>query len=132
MRARFRVTARQGDERDGVQRGAREWAVAVQGHEAYVRRVDRLEAHHMPQAALKFTSRDEGGALVMSKAEHAMTRTYGWKGVAAKAADAGRSFRSILAQDIRDVRGNVGTHYDAGLRALIDYYYENYPDLMKR
>src|SRR5690242_3066130 len=31
---------------------------------------DDLTPHHMPQAALKFTSRNDGGALMMRRVEH--------------------------------------------------------------
>jgi hypothetical protein len=92
---------------------------------------DGLEAHHMPQAALEFTSRGEGGALILEKAEHMQTRTYGWRGLASRDADAGLSFRTVLARDIRDVRAIVGPKYDGGLRGLIQYYRENFPDLME-
>jgi hypothetical protein len=91
---------------------------------------DALEPHHMPQAALKFTSRGDGGALVLPKVEHVQTRTYGAKGIATRNADAGRPFRSVLARDIRDVRSIVGTKYDAGLRSLLEFYYENHPELI--
>nr|WP_237244772.1 RHS repeat-associated core domain-containing protein [Sorangium cellulosum] len=77
---------------------------------------DALTPHHMPQAALGFTSRAEGGALVMTNAEHALTRTYFAKGVATARAEAGLSFRRVLARDIRDVRQIVGPKYDQGLR----------------
>jgi RHS repeat-associated protein len=91
---------------------------------------DALTPHHMPQAALGFTSRAEGGALVMTNAEHALTRTYFGKGAAAARADADLSFRQVLARDIRDVRQIVGPKYDQGLRDLLQYYRTNFPELM--
>jgi hypothetical protein len=92
---------------------------------------DALEAHHMPQAALEFTSRGDGGALVLTRAEHMQTRTWGAKGGRSARADAGRSFRDVLASDIRDVRRIVGTKYDQGLRELLQYYRDEFPHLMK-
>jgi len=37
-----------------------------------------------------------------------------------------------LARDIRDVRQIVGPRYDPGLRDLLQYYYKNFPDLMRQ
>jgi hypothetical protein len=93
---------------------------------------DGLTPHHMPQAALGFTSRGAGGALVMTTEEHAMTRTYGALGRIAAEQDAGMAFRDVLARDIRDVRQIVGPKYDQGLRDLLKYYYDNFPELIKR
>jgi len=91
---------------------------------------DGLEAHHMPQAALGFLSRNEGGAIVMKAADHALTRTYKSLGRATKAAESGLSFRTVLARDIWDLRrigeqqyGDPG-HYNPGIRALLSYYRE--------
>lgn len=86
----------------------------------------------MPQVALKFTSRGDGGALVMTQQEHALTRTFGPRGAQTAAADRGLSFRQALAQDVRDARRIVGTNYDNGIRELIGYYYDNFPNLMKK
>ena len=93
---------------------------------------DGLTPHHMPQVALKFTNRADGGALVMTQQEHALTRTFGPRGAQTAAADSGLSFRQALAQDIRDVRRIVGTSYDNGIREVIGYYYDNFPSLMKK
>ena len=41
---------------------------------------DQLTPHHMPQAAAKFTTREEGGALALPHEEHVLTRTYGVRG----------------------------------------------------
>jgi hypothetical protein len=84
----------------------------------------------MPQAAAGRTGYNEGGALVMTQAEHQATRTYGSKGVSTLQSDAGLSFRDVLARDIRDVRSSVGLKYNQGLRDLTDYYRRNLPDLM--
>jgi hypothetical protein len=95
---------------------------------------DQLTPHHMPQAARGFTSRSDGGALVMPEAEHALTRTYGSSGRVTNRGEtaAGLSFRDTLARDIRDVRGIAGSKYNQGLRSLIDYYRTNFPDLMAK
>jgi hypothetical protein len=60
------------------------------------------------------------------------TRTYGSKGVGTLQADAGLSFRDVLAKDIRDVRSIVGPKYNQGLRDLTDYYRRTFPDLMRK
>jgi RHS repeat-associated protein len=92
---------------------------------------DGLTPHHLPQAALGFTTRGEGGALVMRAEEHALTRTYGTLGRGTARTEAGLPFRDVLARDIRDVRQIVGPKYDNGLRQLLQYYYENHPELIR-
>lgn len=93
---------------------------------------DEIIAHHMPQAALKFTSRAEGGAVTMGTLEHQATRTWGRKGFATAKADAGLSFRSVLAKDIHDMRSNFGTKYNQGIKELLQYYRQNFPNLMTK
>jgi hypothetical protein len=68
----------------------------------------------------------------MYHSEHTQTRTFGWRGAQTAAQDAGRPFRDVLAADIRDVRSIVGSHYNKGLLALIDYYRTNFPHLMAK
>jgi hypothetical protein len=93
---------------------------------------DNIVAHHMPQAALGFTSKAEGGALAITQGEHVATRTFGFKGALTAAADAGRGFRQVLAQDIRDIRSIAGTKYNEGLQSLVKYYKDNVPSLMSK
>jgi RHS repeat-associated protein len=93
---------------------------------------DGLTAHHMPQAAAGRLGYNEGGALVMTQAEHAATRTYGARGATTLQSDAGLSFREVLSKDIRDVRSIVGPKYNEGLSDLIDYYRQNFPELMRK
>ncbi len=68
----------------------------------------------------------------MAEAEHSLTRTFAGRGIATARAEANVLFRDALARDIRDVRQIVGPKYDAGLRQLLDYYYKNFPELIKR
>jgi RHS repeat-associated protein len=91
-----------------------------------------LVAHHMPQAALGWTSLDDGGALVISSGEHYQTRTYGWRGALTVNQDADLAFREVLAKDIWDVRSIASSRYNEGLLDLIDYYRINFPNLMKK
>ena len=93
---------------------------------------DDLTAHHIPQAALGLTTRADGGAIVMTTTEHEATRTFGFKGALTAAEDAGRSFRDVLAKDIRDVRGIVGDRYNQGLRDVLQHYRANFPGLMSK
>lgn len=93
---------------------------------------DKLTPHHMPQAAAGFTSRADGGSLVMTEAEHVLTRTYGFNGARTALDEVGIAFRDVLARDIRDVRNIVGSEYNQGLRNLLDYYRANFPELMKK
>ena len=93
---------------------------------------DKLTPHHMPQAAAKFTTREDGGALVMSEADHVQTRTFGVKGLATSKTEAGMPFRDVLSRDIRDIRNIAGREYDAGIKEVIEYYRTNFPDLYKK
>ena len=89
---------------------------------------DGLTPHHMPQAAAGYTSRDDGGAVVMTQADHTLTRTYGTKGRITKAAESGLPFRTVLARDIHDLR-SIGqtqhgdpTYFNPGIKKLLAYY----------
>ncbi|HRI68306.1 MAG TPA: hypothetical protein PK156_28950, partial [Polyangium sp.] len=93
---------------------------------------DELTPHHMPQAARLFTSRADGGALVLPDTLHAQTRTFRGRGAAVVREEAQLGFRDTLARDIRDVRRIAGPGFDAGVRQLLQYYYTNFPELMKR
>jgi hypothetical protein len=42
------------------------------------------------------------------------------------------SFRDVLARDMRDVRRIAGPKYDEGLRQLVQYYRQNFPELIAR
>ena len=68
----------------------------------------------------------------MTQAEHAATRTYGARGAATRQSDVGLSFREVLSKDIRDVRSIVGPRYNEGMRDLIDYYRQTFPELMRK
>jgi RHS repeat-associated protein len=89
---------------------------------------DGLTPHHMPQAAAGFTSRDDGGAIVMTQADHQLTRTYGAKGRVTRTAEAGLPFRTVLARDIQDLRqiGQVQhgdpSYFNPGITKLLAYY----------
>ncbi|WP_200157344.1 RHS repeat-associated core domain-containing protein [Allochromatium vinosum] len=93
---------------------------------------DNLTPHHMPQAAAGFTSRADGGALMMPEAEHILTRTYGFKGAVTAKQEAGMKFRAVLAKDMGDVRSIGGAQYNQGLQELLSYYRTNFPELMMK
>lgn len=93
---------------------------------------DDLTAHHMPQAALGWTSYEDGGALVMTHNQHRQTRTFGWRGALTVQQDASLSFRDVLAADIWDMRSIAGSSYNEGLLDLISYYRTNFPQLMAK
>ncbi|KEF16726.1 hypothetical protein DF18_33555 [Streptomyces rimosus] len=89
---------------------------------------DDLTAHHMPQAALNHTSREDGGAVVMKLADHKLTRTYGPNGAKTKLAEAHLPFRTVLARDIWDMRrvgqlqyGDPG-FYNKGILDMLSHY----------
>jgi RHS repeat-associated protein len=93
---------------------------------------DNLTPHHMPQDALGFTSRSDGGALVITQAEHAQTRTFAGAGRRTAREDAGIAFRDALARDIRDIRRIAGKKYNKGCRDLIGYYNANFAQFMRK
>jgi hypothetical protein len=93
---------------------------------------DQLTPHHMPQAAAGYTEHGAGGALSMEQKDHVLTRTYGFAGARTLVDDANLTFRQVLAKDIWDVRSIVGTKYNSGLLALIDYYRTNFPGVIAR
>lgn len=41
-------------------------------------------------------------------------------------------FRYVLAQDIRDVRSISGSQYNQGIQGLLNYYRDNFPNLMEK
>jgi hypothetical protein len=97
---------------------------------------DKLEAHHMPQKAMGFTTEGEGGAIVLPRDEHVDTRTWGSKGAATAQAEAGMSFRDVLARDLWDIRrigakfhGDPG-YYNQSIKEILDYYRTNFPSLI--
>jgi hypothetical protein len=49
-----------------------------------------------------------------------------------KAADAGKTFREVLALDFRDIRKLFGGKYNQGLKDLLAYYKANFPALMAK
>ena len=93
---------------------------------------DQLTPHHMPQAAAKFTTSEEGGALALPHEEHVLTRSYGVRGRAVVRTEAGLPFRQVLARDIRDGRYIAGAKYNKGLRELSAYYRATFPALIQK
>jgi hypothetical protein len=93
---------------------------------------DELVPHHIPQAALRFTARAEGGAIVLPQELHVQTRTFGVRGLVTARTEASLSFRNVLARDIRDIRRISGRTYSKGLRDLIDYYRRNFAELLEK
>jgi RHS repeat-associated protein len=93
---------------------------------------DGLTPHHMPQAALNFTSREEGGAMMLQQAEHILTRTYLSRGAVLAQKERGLPFRLVLARDIRDLRQITGRRYSDGVKDLLKYYREKFPELIGR
>ena len=93
---------------------------------------DSLTPHHMPQAALDFTSRSEGGAIMVPQSEHVLTRTYGFGGAQLATEEAAVPFRKVLSRDIRDLRSISGSKYNQGLLDLLEYYRENFPALIAK
>ncbi len=82
-------------------------------------------AHHLPQNAYNVNelgmTRNEGPALLMSKEDHALTRTYRGKGKHTMIVDKGLNARQRMALDIINIRENFGTKYNEGLLEAIRY-----------
>ena len=93
---------------------------------------DQRTPHHIPQAAAKFTTREEGGALALPHEEHVLTRTYGVRGRAVVRTESGLPFRQVFARDIRAVRYIAGAKYNKGLSELIAYYRATFPVLIQK
>ncbi|MCW3845554.1 hypothetical protein ONA70_36385, partial [Micromonospora yasonensis] len=99
---------------------------------------DNLTPNHIPQAALNFLPYRDHAAIVMTHADHLLTRTYGPAGRVTKRLDANLSFREVLAKDLQNLRqigeknyGDPG-HFNKQIKEILGYYRTNYPDLMKR
>lgn len=59
--------------------------------------------------------------LLMSKEDHALTRTYAGKGKGTMVSDAGLTSRQRLYLDVMDIRKNFGSKYNKGLQEMIKY-----------
>jgi hypothetical protein len=97
---------------------------------------DGLTPNHIPQAALNFLPYRDHAAVMMTHADHLLTRTYGAKGRATKALDRGASFRDVLARDLMDLRkigqdvyGDPG-HFNQQIKEIIKFYRTNHPHLL--
>jgi RHS repeat-associated protein len=93
---------------------------------------DNITPHHIPAKAYGFTTPEEGGAIAMRTDQHMQTRTFKGRALRALKEDAGLTFRSVLAKDIRDVRSIMGSRYNSGLLNVIDYYRVNFSKLMAK
>ena len=81
-------------------------------------------AHHMPQNAYNAkndVSRGKGPALLMSKIDHALTRTFAGRGKKTMRTDDGLTAMQRLELDIQDIRELFGSKYDEGIAELLAY-----------
>ncbi|WP_042230003.1 hypothetical protein [Paenibacillus popilliae] len=82
--------------------------------------------HHIAQNAYNKRngiSRNDGPAVLMSKYDHSMTRTFAGKGKASMRADDALRLngRQRMAKDVWDVRKHFGRNYNEGLRQAVRY-----------
>ncbi|MBQ2887201.1 MAG: hypothetical protein IJE43_26105, partial [Alphaproteobacteria bacterium] len=80
--------------------------------------------HHMPQYAYEKTvgiSRNDGPALLMSKEDHALTRSFAGRGKATMIEDIGLSARQRMAKDLWDIKNKFGTKYNEGIKQMLEY-----------
>jgi hypothetical protein len=71
-----------------------------------------------PKKILRFVRKREASPF----SELIQTRTYGPRGRATKALDAGRPFKEVLIDDIHDLRRIAGNKYDDSIEGLLKYY----------
>ncbi|HFK1764257.1 wall-associated protein [Bacillus wiedmannii] len=86
--------------------------------------------HHMPQNAYNKSigvSRGKGPALLMTKADHKLTRSFAGKGKATMRIDKGLNARQRLARDVWDVKRQFGRKYNYGLKQTVSYGQKLYP-----
>ena len=80
--------------------------------------------HHMPQNAYNKTigiSRNDGPALLMSKEDHALTRSFAGRGKATMKEDIGLSARQRMAKDLWYIKNKFGTKYNEGIKQMLEY-----------
>lgn len=68
---------------------------------------DGFQIHHVPQDKLGYLPKPKGIAVVMTNADHALTRTYKYKGALTYQTDKNRSFAAVLKDDLVDLH-NIG------------------------
>ena len=81
-------------------------------------------AHHIPQNAYNAkndVSRGKGPALLMSKIDHALTRTFAGRGKKTMRTDDGLTVMQRLELDIQDIRELFGSKYNEGIAELLAY-----------
>ena len=81
--------------------------------------------HYLSQNAYNVNelgmTRNEGPALLMTKEDHALTRTYRGRGKQTMIVDKGLNARQRMVLDIINIRENFGTKYNKGLLEAIKY-----------
>lgn len=91
----------------------------------YTSRGEDEVGRHLPQNAYNVNelgmTRNEEPALLMTKEDHALTRTYRGKGKQTMINDKGLNARQRMVLDIINIRENFGTKYDKGLLEAIKY-----------
>ena len=89
--------------------------------------------HHMPQNAYNKTigvSRNDGPALLMSREDHALTRSFAGRGKATMKEDIELSARQRMAKDLWDIKNKFGTKYNEGIKQMLEYI-ETLPEFQK-
>lgn len=87
-------------------------------------------AHHIPQNAFNKTigvSRGKGPAVLMTKTDHSVTRTFAGRGKATMKKDSSLSARQRLATDVMDVKRHTGRKYNEGLKKAVRHGQSIYP-----
>lgn len=93
---------------------------------------DGLTPHHMPQAAQRFTSREDGAAVMMRTGQHEQTRSFFGAGRILLQQEEGLPFRSVLARDLWDYHQIEPQRARDVIPAVLEYYRANIPQLIAK
>ncbi|GAA1380897.1 hypothetical protein GCM10009661_56480 [Catellatospora chokoriensis] len=97
---------------------------------------DGLTPDHIPQAASgRLANYDDYAAVMLTDAEHALTRDFRGKGIRTKRLDAGLSFREVVAAKLWNYR-SIGqqlygepSYFNESIKGVLAYYRTNFPHL---
>lgn len=92
-----------------------------------VLRNNHLEINHMPSAKwnslqVNGLSHKNGGAILMEKSDHKLTRTYGNPNKKISREESNLSFKEVYSRDIKDIKSNFGNKYNKAIKQTTKYY----------
>jgi hypothetical protein len=98
---------------------------------------DGLTPDHIPQAASgRMSNYNDYGAVMLTDAEHALTRNFRGRGIRTKRLDAGLTFRQVVALKLWNYR-SIGqtlygdpSYFNDSIKGVLSYYRANHPGLL--